>query len=591
MSSASRVGRRGVLAIGWKLPILGLIVILVVAGLVARARFAGSNAAVPKTVPVKSGAITASVSGIGTVAAVQAVDLTSPTGGTVTQVLVKLGDTVTQNQPLVRLDDRVLQSQVVSAQADLNSAEAKAAQAKSGNATPQDLAAAQAQVALAQANYNKLLVGPSAADVASAEAGLKNAQAHQKNVLAGPTASDLATAQADVVSAQAQLASAQKTLADLKAQPKPEDVKSAQLAVEQAKDQLWSQQTSRDATCGASGSNSGVCQSANASVSAAETAVNTAVVKLQQTQQPATAQDLASAQQGVQSGQAGLTSALAKQTLVKAGPTAADRQAAQTQVDQAKASLDKLNEPAAPEDLKAAQASIDQARANLQKLTAPASASDQAIQQDAVIQAEQALKQAQINLDNATIQAPFAGVITAVNVVPGSLAATGPVVSLLDRSELHVDLKLSENDVVKVALGQPVTLTSDSLPNWSAKGTVTYISPTAAVTNGVSTYAVRVSFAGTDPKLRVGMNANVSITTAHKNDVLLVPNTALLPKGAGHAVQRLNADGKTVSEVDVQTGLSDGTMTEIISGLKKGDQVVALPSLTPTQAPGGPFGG
>jgi len=165
-----------------------------------------------------------------------------------------------------------------------------------------------------------------------------------------------------------------------------------------------------------------------------------------------------------------------------------------------------------------------------------------------------------------------------------------PLVSLVDRSEIHVDLKLSENDVVKVALGQPVTLTSDSLPNWSAKGTVSYIAPAAQVTNGVTTYAVRASFGDSDPLLRVGMNSNVSIITAHKSDVLLVPSTALLPKGSGHAVQRLNADGKTVNEVDVQTGLTDGTLTEVVSGLKSGDQVVPLPSLG-TPKPSGPFGG
>jgi len=79
------------------------------------------------------------------------------------------------------------------------------------------------------------------------------------------------------------------------------------------------------------------------------------------------------------------------------------------------------------------------------------------------------------------------------------------------------------------------------------------------------------------------------ITTAKKDGVLLVPNSALLPKGAGHAVQVLGPDGK-VSEVDVQTGLTDGTNTEITSGLKAGDKVVTVPSTTPPQRRG-LFGG
>jgi multidrug efflux pump subunit AcrA (membrane-fusion protein) len=105
------------------------------------------------------------------------------------------------------------------------------------------------------------------------------------------------------------------------------------------------------------------------------------------------------------------------------------------------------------------------------------------------------------------------------------------------------------------------------------------------------TYAVRVSFPDTDTRVKVGMTANLSITTAKKDNVLLVPNTALLPKGAGHTVQVLGADGITTTEVEVQTDLSDGTNTEITSGLKAGDKVVANPNATKTTSGGGPFGG
>jgi HlyD family secretion protein len=222
---------------------------------------------------------------------------------------------------------------------------------------------------------------------------------------------------------------------------------------------------------------------------------------------------------------------------------------------------------------------VDQAKANLDKLTAPATDTDLAIQQASVAQAEESLRQARLNLDDATLRAPFGGIIASVNVVPGSTVGGGTVVAkLIDRGTLHVDLKLSENDVVKVAVGQPATLTSDSLPGWTARGTVSYLAPAAETTNGVETYLARVSFPGDDPALRVGMTANLAITTAHHDNALLVPSTALLPKGAGHVVERPSADGKTTTDVDVQTGLTDGTMTEITSGLREGDRIIALPS-------------
>jgi multidrug efflux pump subunit AcrA (membrane-fusion protein) len=135
-------------------------------------------------------------------------------------------------------------------------------------------------------------------------------------------------------------------------------------------------------------------------------------------------------------------------------------------------------------------------------------------------------------------------------------------------------------------------LTILSLDGWQTDGKVSYIAPAADNSNGVVTYAVRVSFPDNDPKVKVGMTADLDIVTARKDDVLLVPNTALLPKGAGRVVQvpMTDAQGRptTPREVEVTTGLSDGTMTEILSGLNEGDQVIALPdSGAPRKAGGG----
>lgn len=570
---------------------IGLALILVVAGLVISGFPSGSAPPTTPSATVSRGAITATVAGIGTVAAAQTLDLTFPSTGTVREVLVKAGDSVVAGQPLARLDDRALQSQVAGAQAGLAVARAKLDQATHGNATPDDIASARAQLASAQANYDKLAAGPSAPDVASAAASLKSSQAHLNDVLSGPTASDVASAQAAAQSAQSQLAQAQKDLSDLKAQPRPEDVRAAQFSLDQAKNSLWSQQLSRDATCGQSGAKSAACHSADANVAAQETAVSSTADKLATAKLPPTAAAMTAAEQAVQNAQSGLTSAKVKLAQVLAGPTAADRQAAQSQVDEGKASLLKAQTSVTATDLAAAKATVDQSKANLDKLTAPSTETDQEIQRASVAQAEETLKQAQINLDNATLRAPFAGVVSVVNVVPGSSASGSALaVRLLDRSTLHVDLKLSENDVVKVALGQPATLTSDSLTDWNVNGVVSYIAPAAETSNGVATYAVRASFATDDPGLRIGMTANVNITTAHKDGVLVVPNTALLPKGSGHVVQQLGTDGKTTSDVDVQVGLTDGTNSEIVGGLREGDHLIAVPTPTTPRAGGGLFG-
>ena len=126
---------------------------------------------------------------------------------------------------------------------------------------------------------------------------------------------------------------------------------------------------------------------------------------------------------------------------------------------------------------------------------------------------------------------------------------------------------------------------------------MSYIAAAADNNNGIVTYAVRVSFPGDDPKVRVGMTADLNIETARKENTLLVPNTALLPKGAGRVVQIpvSTPDGQGQApaprEVEVQTGLSDGTQTEILSGLSEGQQIIALPSNGVLRRPMGFFPG
>jgi HlyD family secretion protein len=229
---------------------------------------------------------------------------------------------------------------------------------------------------------------------------------------------------------------------------------------------------------------------------------------------------------------------------------------------------------------------LDQANANLAKLSAPQSQSDIELQRLSISQAEQSLQQSQIRLEQATLKAPFDGIISDVHIVIGRVVGNSQVaMSLIDRSTLHVDLTLNENDIAQVALGQPVDLTIDAIRDWQADGVVDYIAPAADVTNGVVTYRVRVTLPDTDQRVKVGMTANLIITTATKEAALFVPNSALLPKGTGRVVQVPNADG-TTREVDIEIGLTDGNNTEIVRGLNEGDLVVSAPVVAPPRARG-----
>jgi multidrug efflux pump subunit AcrA (membrane-fusion protein) len=125
------------------------IVLIIVIGAVALSVMnprSTSQVSAANTVVVTRSSIVGSVSGSGLVTAEQTLDLAFQTSGTVTQVLVNAGDTVTPGQVLARLDDRAWQAQVANAQAALDSAKARLQQAQQGNAKPEDIAAAQAQL-------------------------------------------------------------------------------------------------------------------------------------------------------------------------------------------------------------------------------------------------------------------------------------------------------------------------------------------------------------------------------------------------------------------------------------------------------------
>ncbi len=513
--------------------IVGGIVIALAIGaalfILNRPQRAGANSARvgnQATTTVSRGSIIGTVSGSGTITADQTLDVAFQTSGNVQQVLVQEGDAVKKDQPLATLDARTLEAQVANAEAALASAQARLKQSQQGNATPEQIAASEAALASAQANYDK--------------------------VAAGATQTELTAAQAEVNSAQAAYNAALKA-----SESKGSNLEAAFAQVQKAENAVQQAQAAYDRIGGAS---------------------NPDIGRLPQSK------DLQNATVDYQQALADYNA-----LLTTSGPDAqAKIVSALSTLQAAKKRLTDLQ--VTPDELAAAKSNLEQAKSNLAKLNAPASESDIAIQQAAVQQAEQSLKQAQLNSERATLTAPFGGVITNINIVPGS-SSNGIAMTLVNRDPLHVEMRLSENDVVKVEKGMSVQLTIDSINDWKAQGTVSYIAAVGEISNGVVTYPVRVDLPDNDARVKVGMTSNVDIIISQRDNVLVVPNTALLPSGTGRVVQVVNADN-TTKKVEVQIGITDGSVTEILSGVNEGDTIIALPSSgTPQQGTGGPFGG
>ena len=210
-----------------------------------------------------------------------------------------------------------------------------------------------------------------------------------------------------------------------------------------------------------------------------------------------------------------------------------------------------------------------------------------------VLQAKEQVQKAQTNLGYATITSPIDGVVLSKSVEEGqTVAASFNTPELFkiaqDLTDMRVIADIDEADIGSVREGQRATFTVDAYPNDVFDGIVQQVRQEATTTNNVVTYEVVISAPNQDLKLKPGLTANVTVYTQELADVLCVPNKALrvLPtqQTIGHRkltdangktkVWTLSADGREVKAIAVQTGMSDGVNTEIVAGIKEGQQVI-----------------
>jgi RND family efflux transporter MFP subunit len=274
-------------------------------------------------------------------------------------------------------------------------------------------------------------------------------------------------------------------------------------------------------------------------------------------------------------------------------------QTAQNSVDQAQAALNKANASfqttiaSQSGSIQTAQNSLDQARAALAtqqatfvSTTAGPTQPDVDSANAAVANAQTALQTAQNNLAAAVLTAPSSGTIQSINGVVGqyisggvtssvstsstatSTTSTSAFITLSDLSTPQVSAAVSEADIAKVQPGQKVTFTVTAYPSRTFTGTVATVEPAGTTSSNVVTYTVLISVDPTDAQLLPGMTATVTVVTSSADNAVLVPNAAI-----SNGNVRVLRDGSPVS-VPVQTGISDGVNTQIISGLQPDDQVI-----------------
>lgn len=207
-------------------------------------------------------------------------------------------------------------------------------------------------------------------------------------------------------------------------------------------------------------------------------------------------------------------------------------------------------------------------------------------------QQKENVKKAQTNLGYATITSPIDGVVLSKEVEEGQTVASSfntPTLFKIarDLTDMRVIADVDEADIGDVKEGQRVTFTVDAFPDDTFEGQVTQVRQEATTESNVVTYEVVISAPNDDLKLKPGLTANVVIFTMEAKDVLAVPSKALrfTPREA-----MLNSDetitdtdakekvwvkeGTNLKAVAVETGMTNGTLTQITKGLKPGTHVL-----------------
>jgi len=264
---------------------------------------------------------------------------------------------------------------------------------------------------------------------------------------------------------------------------------------------------------------------------------------------------------------AGPEVAFARRNLERAEQLSRDKLISQQNLDDARNALDQAvnRQQAARTQLGVSEARVAQAQA-------------------AVAQAEAAAEQARDELNNATIRSPITGVVLSRDLEIGSpvssilnLGANATLVLVLgDISRVYVKGKVDEADIGMVRLGQPARIKVETFKDRQFEGRVTQISPMGVEKDNVVNFEVKVSIDNPGRELRANMTANAEIVLQQFKDTLILPEGAVI----------YDAQRKTWAEVvspaapngrerrPIKVGVSNGTRTQVLSGLKAGERVV-----------------
>jgi len=236
-------------------------------------------------------------------------------------------------------------------------------------------------------------------------------------------------------------------------------------------------------------------------------------------------------------------------------------------------------------DINTAEATVSTSKETLSKAekdlaltTAKPRQEDVNLNQAQVSQAEANANLLRNQIRESEISAPIVGQVTKVEKEIGEVvqpSMTDVVISLLPKEPFQIEVDIAETDIGKISLGDNCQISLDAFPEKYFDGKVIEIDPAATVIQGVVYYRVKISLETEEAGIKPGMTASVEITTDYKENILAIPQRAVLEKNSHKIVKVM--EGKNIIEKTVETGIrSSEGIVEIISGLREGETIVTF---------------
>ena len=216
------------------------------------------------------------------------------------------------------------------------------------------------------------------------------------------------------------------------------------------------------------------------------------------------------------------------------------------------------------------------AKTQLQKTQAPARSQDVALAQAQVAQAQSSVESVMNQISKSIINSPIEGTVTDIAYEIGEQVPLGQkMISVLGEDNYEIEVDISEADIAKIKQSNPAVITLDSYGDEvKFYGSVIFIEPAETVIQDVIYYKVKINFVPEGYSVKSGMTANITITTAQKDDVITIPSRAIIERNGDGKFTRKLVNGQS-EEVKISTGLrGDEGVTEIIAGVNAGDTII-----------------